>query len=314
MNRLPMVACTTIVRSAHRSQNHGGVFLVDLETQKIEQVVDWSDQSIDWAGAGGDRDLRGMATYKGELWIAASKEIHVFNEKFEIVRSFTNKFLKGIHEIFRHEETLLLASTATDCIVEFDLKNEQFGDVHWLSRQGGDNDDTRIQYKIIDPSDELPEGIGDSIHINNVCVHGGYILAGALKVGAILVLKDGQIFPFGKIPVGTHNVQPFQGGLFYHLSEKGELHFTEVSGEPKVSFETVRYPEDELVNIDLSNEFAHQGFARGICVIDEETVVTGSSPATISVYSLAERKCLKSINISADIRQALHSIVIWPPA
>ena len=172
MNRLPPVVCTTIVRTAHKSENHGGIFLVDLETGRYSQIVDWTDESIDWAGRGGDRGLRGMATYKGELWVAASRALHVFNQDFEVVRSYTNSFLKGIHEIYRDENKLLITSTAYDCIVEFDMDAEEFGDVHWLSRRGEDDDDAYIQYQILSSNSKLLDEMDDTLHINNISIHG----------------------------------------------------------------------------------------------------------------------------------------------
>ena len=53
--RLPAILCTTVVRSSHVGDSHGGVYLVDLETGKYEQKIDWNDGSIDWSGRGGGR-------------------------------------------------------------------------------------------------------------------------------------------------------------------------------------------------------------------------------------------------------------------
>lgn len=59
MGSLPKVLASSVIRSAHQGQSHGGVYVVDLESNHCEQVVDWNDQSINWEGRGLDRGLRG---------------------------------------------------------------------------------------------------------------------------------------------------------------------------------------------------------------------------------------------------------------
>ena len=44
---------TSVVRGSEQGQSHGGLFLIDLETQQIEQKLDWNTIDIDWQGAVG---------------------------------------------------------------------------------------------------------------------------------------------------------------------------------------------------------------------------------------------------------------------
>ena len=74
-----------------------------------------------------------------------------------------------------------------------------------------------------------------------------------------------------------------------------------------------RYRDDELLNRDLdASGVARQGFARGLCMLSDTVVAGGSSPATVTVYDLAANQQLLSINLTMDVRNAIHGLEIWP--
>ena len=66
MDKLPRVIATSVVRSAHQGESHGGVYLIDLNSGQYDQVIDWNDESINWEGRGGDRGLRGIAFHNND--------------------------------------------------------------------------------------------------------------------------------------------------------------------------------------------------------------------------------------------------------
>jgi len=41
-------------------------------------------------------------------------------------------------------------------------------------------------------------------------------------------------------------------------------------------------------------------------------VAGGSSPSTVSVYDLAANQRLLSVNLTMDIRNAIHGLAVWP--
>ena len=53
MDKLPTVIATSVVRSTHQGESHGGVYLIDLNSGQYDQVIDWNDDSINWEGRGG---------------------------------------------------------------------------------------------------------------------------------------------------------------------------------------------------------------------------------------------------------------------
>src|SRR5436305_12829228 len=111
MDKLPRVIATSVVRSAHQGESHGGVYLIDLNSGNFDQVIDWNDPSISWEGRGGDRGLRGIAFHQEKVCIAASDEIFIYNREFKLLESYRNKYLKHCHEISVGSDTLYLTST-----------------------------------------------------------------------------------------------------------------------------------------------------------------------------------------------------------
>ena len=57
---------------------------------------------------------------------------------------------------------------------------------------------------------------------------------------------------------------------------------------------------------------AKQGFARGLCLLSDSVVAGGSSPSTITIYDLKGNKILMSVNLTRDIRNAIHGLEVWP--
>ena len=47
-------------------------------------------------------------------------------------------------------------------------------------------------------------------------------------------------------------------------------------------------------------------------MIDEELFVSGSSPATVTVYRFGQREPVKSINLTMDVRNSVHGLEVWP--
>ena len=66
---------TSVVRGSQQGESHGGVFLIDLVSQDVSQVIDWNTMDIDWQGRGADRGLRGIAFFEDTVFIAASDEL-----------------------------------------------------------------------------------------------------------------------------------------------------------------------------------------------------------------------------------------------
>ena len=117
---------TSVVRGSQQGESHGGVYLLDLESQEVTQVLDWDRAGIDWQGRGWDRGLRGIAFDGETVYIAASDELFAYSPDFRLLGSWRNPYLKHCHEIAVWDRRLFLASTGFDTVLGFDLDAKVF--------------------------------------------------------------------------------------------------------------------------------------------------------------------------------------------
>jgi hypothetical protein len=305
---LKLVA-TSVVRGSHQGESHGGVYLLDLQNGRARQTLDWNTIAIDWAGRGWDRGLRGIACDGDVVYIAASDELFAYRPDFSLIGSWRNPYLRHCHEIAVHERRLYLTSTAFDAVLGFDLDAREFcWALHIAAHQ--------FQFKgnVFDPrSPDGPLPL-NKLHLNNVhCTPGGMYIAG-LKTGGMLLYNGKRVQMAVELPPGTHNAQPFRDGVLFNDTEADALRYTgRGEGVEDRGFKVPRYPEADLLNKGLDQtSVARQGFARGLCVISPSVVAGGSSPSTISVYDLAANTRLLSVNLSMDVRNAIHGLAVWP--
>ena len=80
-----------------------------------------------------------------------------------------------------------------------------------------------------------------------------------------------------------------------------------------IAFKIATYDEGEIefAGIDDSS-VARQAFGRGLCPVSDRFVAGGSSPSTISLYDLKANQKVGSVNLTMDIRNAIHGLEVWP--
>lgn len=164
-----------------------------------------------------------------------------------------------------------------------------------------------------DPNgDEGPQEL-DKLHINSVhCNDNGLYLSGT-SIRGMAHFNGKTLSMSAELPAGTHNAQPFRNGVLFNDSRAHRLRYVdhENSNEDR-AMAVPKYPKCELENAELDDRVARQGFARGLAVISEAVVAGGSSPSTVVVYDLARSQRVVSVNLSMDIRNAIHGLEVWP--
>lgn len=307
--RLPKVIASSVIRSAHQGESHGGVYLIDFATEKIDQVIDWNDSSINWEGRGADRGLRGIGFFDNCVYLAASDEIFIYDKHFNLKESFRNKYLKHCHEIFVFDGKLYLTSTGFDSVLEFDLVARRFVRGYCLR-----SDKTRNQllFGIFDPNGDIGPTPGDTIHINNVHCIEDKLFVSSLAVNNLMFIRNDKLFSHAIIPSGTHNAQPFNQGVLLNDTASEKVTYQDITGKTIDTWPIIRYPEESLEKADLPQDHARQAFGRGLCTIGQDLIIAGSSPSTISIYRLGDPSLLKALNITMDIRNSIHGLEVWP--
>ena len=305
---LPTIIATSVVRGSQQGESHGGVYLVDFERQDARIMVDWNDSGIDFTGRGWDRGLRGIEFSGDEIFIAASDELFVYDQTFRIKRSYKNPFLKHAHEIYKFENLLFVTSTGYDSLLVFDLERDEFTrGIHLRQTPKG------WKTQLFDPKTEDGPAMGNNLHLNNVHCGKNGLFASGLRTNALIYMdSDLNAREYCSLPEGAHNARLFKKGVLFNDTKSDCLRSVKRDGA-EVNFKIPTYPEEELTHKDMDdNRIARQGFTRGLCVIDKDLVAVGSSPSTISIFDLANKKRLASVNLRMDIRNAIHGLEVWP--
>jgi len=300
---------TSVVRGSHQGESHGGIYLIDLADREIRQVIDWNRAGIDWQGRGWDRGLRGIA-FDGEVvYVAASDELFAFTPDFRRIGSWRNAYLKHCHEIAVWERTLFLTSTGFDAILGFDLDRREF---NWAMHLG--TRQFRFQGHAFDPRKDDGPLMLNKLHLNNVHpTRGGMYLTG-LRTDGMLLFNGREVRMAVELPPGTHNARPYRDGVLFNDTEADCLRYAgRGDGREDRALGVPHYSAEQLQNRDLDDSrLARQGFARGLCVISDTVVAGGSSPSTVCVYDLRANERMLAVNLTMDVRNAIHGLEVWP--
>lgn len=315
---LPTVVCSSVIRSVHQGESHGGVYLVDLERRSSQQVLDWTEADIDWEGRGGDRGLRGIAFHDGLIYLAASDEVFVYDRAFRRQGSFRNPYLHLCHEIHVDGDRLYLTSTGFDAILEFDLRSHRFVrgftlrySRAWKFRRTL-NLRPRPSLRTFDPNRPGGPAPGDTSHVNSVTTIDGALYACGTKLAAVWRIEDDALSRYARVPYGTHNARPYRDGVLFNHTRSDRIAFARRGGEIVASLPHPSFPRQELEHGDMPSDLARPYFGRGLAVSGDGLVIGGCSPATITAYSLEPAATVASVNITMDVRNAVHGLEVWP--
>lgn len=306
----PTVIATSVVRGSQQGESHGGIYLVDLETGAIRQPVDWNTSEIDFEGRGADRGLRGIAFDGNDIYVAASDELYLYDQGLQIQDSYRNRYLKHCHEICWKDTHIFLTSTGFDSLLAFNLESRRYDWGFHLQRVQG----KWTGYTFNPQATAGPAAVND-FHLNMVHVDDTGIFLSGLHTGALLRLnRKWEVAEVCNLPRGTHNARPWNNGVVLNDTASDCVRYVGRDGVAK-AFKIVTYEESdiEFVGVDDS-KLARQRFGRGLAVYQNRFVIGGSSPSTITVYDLETNQALSNINLSMDIRNAIHGLEVWPYA
>ena len=305
--KLPKLIATSVVRGSQQGESHGGVFTVDFDKRDGDQHVDWNSSAIDFEGRGADRGLRGITFDSDDIYIAASDELFCYDRSFEIQRSHKNRYLKHCHEICRMDRTILLTSTGFDSLLAFNLESRAFEWGFHLQNQYG-----RWTGHTFDPRSSMgPRPVND-FHINMVHVDDSGIYLSGLGTNALLYLNSKwEVQEVCNLPQGTHNARPWRDGVLFNDTASDCVRYVSKSGEQQ-AYGIVTYDDADIqfAGIDDS-KIARQGFGRGLCPVGDRFIAGGSSPSTITLYDTVTQKRVGSVNLTMDIRNAIHGLEPW---
>jgi hypothetical protein len=306
MNRLPLLLASSVVRGSRLGQSHGGLFLIDMIRGSVEQKLDWNSTDIDVSGRGGDRGLRGIAFHGDHVIVAANAEILFLDREFRWTQTFPCRFLRHCHEIAVAGDLLFVTSTGFDSILTFDVRTSSFVHGLQLSYQHG-----VVVARSFDPRAAQGPEPRQSLHLNSVTATVNEIFVSGLHMRELLRISGEEVTPVAPLPSGTHNAQWCEGGLLYNDTASDRVCHRTAGRELAMS--VPQYANDQIHNPErIDASVARPGFARGLCRVAPGCIAGGSSPSTLSIYDLARGSRTMSLNLSMDVRNAIHGVAVWP--
>lgn len=306
--KLPKLIATSVVRGTRRGGSHGGVFVVDFGKQEVEHYFNWNTSEIDFEDRSGDRGLRGIAFSDQDILIAASDELFRYDRSFKIKTSSKNRYLDDCHEICQYEQTIFLTSAGFDSLLAFDLDTRKFVWGFHLLKQY----DQWAGYTF-DPSSNMGPRPVNEYHINMAHVDSTGIYFSGSCTNALLHLDSNmKVSEVCSLPAGVHNARPYRDGVLLNDTESDCVRYAGRDGKD-LAFKIVSYDEGELEFADDDDAgVLRQGFGRGLCPVGDRFLAGGSSPSTISLYDLETSQTVGSVNLTMDVRHAIHGLEPWP--
>jgi hypothetical protein len=304
--RVPKLLASSVIRGSHLGESHGGLYLIDLEHGKAQLKLDWNSTAIDISGRGGDRGLRGIGYHGEQVLVAANAELLVLDQDFKVLESFTNPYLRHCHEISVSDGRVFLTATGYDSVLTFDLRTKRFTGGWHLSAQADS-----LTLRNFDPLSANGPAASHEFHLNSVTATASTFWLSGLNTPGLLRADRSGLSLAAALPQGTHNAQMLHDGAIYNDTESDRLCYHRngtTTAMPVPDFDPAT-----LINSErLTSAVARPRFARGLCVLNDGLVAGGSSPSTIAVYDLRAGARVMQLNLSMDVRNAVHGLAVWP--
>ena len=300
------IICTTVVRAAKQGDIHGGLYVIDLETEEVIHHAPYEKDFVNDNERGGERGLRGIVVLSDRIIVSDSAGfIELDKSTYEILRTHQDRdYFKSIHEIAFYDNHIWATSTAYDAIVKVDPND--FSVKGFWEILGRDVEDYKVLTgkKEITPDTRSEE---DRYHINSIFVSDERLLFSGLitplydfntmeKVCDIPTLQNGA-------KSFVHNFYQYDDLYASNLTSFSSLGLSD--GESFVPVEIPRMKKAKFHVDDIASNNWNRGLARY-----GNRLVIGSSPARILVYNLETQEFEKEIRLEQDIRHAIHGLEI----
>ena len=172
------IICSTVVRASKQGDIHGGLYVIDVDTEEVLHYQPYSDDFVNDNERGGERGLRGIVVLDDRIIVADSGGlIELDKETYQIVKRFRDdKIFKSVHEICYFDDSIWVTSTAYDSIARVDL---DFNLTGFWEVVGESMPDYKVLHSLkeIEPNDAPTE---DNYHINSIGSHAGRLVCSGL--------------------------------------------------------------------------------------------------------------------------------------
>ena len=301
------LVATSVVRGSHQGESHGGVYLIDLEKREVRQTLDWNKADIDWQGRGWDRGLRGIAFDGETVYIAASDELFAYTPD---------------------SAARLLAQSLSQALPrDLGLGTAPVSDFHGLRQHpglrsrparvllGDAREAHHFRFKAVtfDPRGKDGPLMLNKLHVNNVhCTKGGMYLSG-LRTGGMLLFNGREVQMSAELPAGSHNARPFRDGVLFNDTEADALRY---AGRGEGSEDRAFRSRATIRPRSGTRTWTRATLPARALPAGSASCPTPSSPADRRRRPFRFTTCRRieaaSVNLTMDVRNAIHGLEVWP--
>ena len=306
------VICSTVVRAAKQGDIHGGLYVIDIDSEEVLHYAPYEKDFINDNERGGERGLRGIAVLSDRIIVADSAGfIELDKNTYEIKRTFQNSdYFKSIHEIVFHDDHIWATSTAHDAVAKVDLEFNIKG--FWeILGENAYNCKRLTGKKEITPENKTGD---DNYHINSLFVSNGNLRVSGLltplynfddmvEVCAVptISMLDGN--PGGNEHSFLHNFYEYEDCSLINMTS---LKHIGIIKDGKETF--VPVPATNLAHFSV-DKIAENNWNRGLTKHDNLAII-GSSPARLMVLDINTGQFIHHVQLEKDVRHAIHGLEI----
>ena len=320
------IICTTVIRASKPGDVHGGLYVIDVDTEEVLHHQPYSDDFVNDNERGGERGLRGISVLDDRIIVADSGGlIELDKETYQIVKRFRDdKIFKSVHEICYFDDSIWVTSTAYDSIARVDLDFNLSG--FWeVIGESKEDYKALLSLREINPG-EAPEE--DNFHINSISSNDNRLVFGGLITHLYDFYSMEVVVP---MPV-IHNAKSFQHNFYEYpdfyavnltsfgylgiIDSKDSIHTmpnsfnNESTGIQRTLLKTrfIALPKTKKIKYHV-DDVARANWNRGLAR-HNELLFVGMSPARILVYNMDSRDIEKTIQLEEDIRHCIHGLEV----
>ena len=300
------IICTTVIRAASQGDAHGGLYVIDMDSEEVLHHSPYSEDFVNDNERGGERGLRGIAVLDDRIIVADSSGLmELDKDNFKITnRIQDDNIFKSIHEICFFDKDLWITSTAYDKIVAMDLDFKLQGVWEVI----GENGEDRKILTGLKPSNPRPPKIEDKYHINSISSNNGRVVFSGLITHLHSATSMDIVAPMPVVDNERsfqHNFYEYEDLFLVNLTTFGYVGIIK-KDSPKVKYVSIPKPKRVKYSAD---QIAASNWSRGLARKDNYIII-GTSPARILLYNMSTNQIEKEIQLEEDVRHCIHGLEI----
>ena len=298
------VICSTVIRAAEQGSVHGGLYVIDIDSDEVLEYVPYAGDFDNENTRGGERGIRGVAVLEDRIVVADSSGLIELNkETYTVTKEKRDRgFFKSIHEICYFDNHIWVTSTGYDAIAKVDL---DFNLVEFWEILGESKDDHKIftGKRQINPEEAVPD---DKYHINSISAFSGRLLFS----GLITSLYDFESMNIIESMPTIEDIKSFQHN-FYEYDDCSLINMTSLKHLGIIQNGQSRFfpiPATHHAKFSI-DKIAENNWNRGLTRGGNYAII-GSSPARLLLFDMDKYEFVKQLQIEEDIRHCIHGLEI----